>query len=383
MSDPTPFRVGVLASGTGTNLQAILDQLHGAGEIEVVAVGSDKPAAQALERGARAGHRDRDLRSAPPIRTARRATWRWPTGSTAATFSSSCWPATCSCCRRRSCAGSPTGHQRAPGAPAGVPRDSTRSRQALEHGVRITGVTIHYVDEGVDSGPIMLQQAGPGAAGPRPRGARGGDPRDRARAPAAGDPDDRGGPRRDRARNARREDPGGLDSNGEPRSGDNPGGRLPAGRDPDPRSLRADLGLRQDRDRRLRPRAARAGRPDPVHRRHRGGDPRRGPGGDRRRRVHRLARDPRRAREDAAPAAPRRPARAPRRLGPHGDARGGGNRADRPRVREPLPVRAHDRAARRDRARGGREHRHRRADDDPRRRQEPRRRRGRGEAREL
>src|SRR5688572_8171372 len=49
------FRVAVLASGTGTNLQAILDQLHGRDGIEVVAVASDKPGAQALERAGSAG----------------------------------------------------------------------------------------------------------------------------------------------------------------------------------------------------------------------------------------------------------------------------------------------------------------------------------------
>ena len=45
----------MLASGGGTNLQAILDQLHaGPEEIEVVGVVSDKPEATALERAARA-----------------------------------------------------------------------------------------------------------------------------------------------------------------------------------------------------------------------------------------------------------------------------------------------------------------------------------------
>jgi phosphoribosylglycinamide formyltransferase-1 len=33
--------------------------------------------------------------------------------------------------------------------------------QALEHGVKITGVTVHFVDEGVDSGPIILQRPVP------------------------------------------------------------------------------------------------------------------------------------------------------------------------------------------------------------------------------
>ncbi len=32
-------------------------------------------------------------------------------------------------------------------------------RDALEHGVKITGVTVHFVDEGLDTGPIIAQQA--------------------------------------------------------------------------------------------------------------------------------------------------------------------------------------------------------------------------------
>ncbi|MFN3322227.1 MAG: phosphoribosylglycinamide formyltransferase [Bryobacteraceae bacterium] len=34
-------------------------------------------------------------------------------------------------------------------------------RQALEHGVKVSGCTVHFVDEGLDSGPIILQAAAP------------------------------------------------------------------------------------------------------------------------------------------------------------------------------------------------------------------------------
>ena len=43
------MNLAVLASGTGTNLQALLDRVHGRDGIEIVAVASDKPAAPALE----------------------------------------------------------------------------------------------------------------------------------------------------------------------------------------------------------------------------------------------------------------------------------------------------------------------------------------------
>ncbi|MDX6633247.1 MAG: phosphoribosylglycinamide formyltransferase 1, partial [Solirubrobacterales bacterium] len=49
------FRLAVLASGTGSNLQAILDRLHGRDGIEVVAVASNRPDATALERAQAAG----------------------------------------------------------------------------------------------------------------------------------------------------------------------------------------------------------------------------------------------------------------------------------------------------------------------------------------
>ena len=86
--------------------------------------------------------------------------------------------------------------------------------QAVEHGVKVFGVTVHLVDEGVDTGPIVLQRAvelpdatrsgrGPRAPAParaRPAAARGRPDRRRARAARPGPPAARarGGARRRR-----------------------------------------------------------------------------------------------------------------------------------------------------------------------------------------
>ena len=68
----------------------------------------------------------------------------------------------------------------------------------------------------------------------------------------------------------------------------------------------------QDRDRRVRPRPARARYRDPLHRRHRGASRRRGRAGGRDRLVHRVPGDDGWPRQDAAPEGPRRSSRAPR-----------------------------------------------------------------------
>src|SRR5664279_2791213 len=49
------MNVGVLASGAGTNLQALIDRAHGREGVELVAVASDKPSARALARAREAG----------------------------------------------------------------------------------------------------------------------------------------------------------------------------------------------------------------------------------------------------------------------------------------------------------------------------------------
>jgi phosphoribosylglycinamide formyltransferase 1 len=152
------FRLAVLASGTGTNLQAIIDRLHGREGIEVVAVASDKPGAMALERAREAGiptatfpagdYRGRDARDAAI------AAWlgdREVDLVVLAGYMQLLSPAFVARWRGRVLNVHPALLPSFPGLDA--------VGQALAHGVRVTGVTVHVVDEGVDSGPIVLQQA--------------------------------------------------------------------------------------------------------------------------------------------------------------------------------------------------------------------------------
>ena len=154
------LRVAVLASGTGTNLQAILDQLHGRDGIEVVAVASDKPGAQALERAEGAGVETGTFETADyPDREARDAAigdWldqREVELIVLAGYMQLLSPSFVGRFRNRIVNVHPALLPSFPGLDA--------IEQALEHGVRITGVTVHFVDEGVDSGPIILQRPVP------------------------------------------------------------------------------------------------------------------------------------------------------------------------------------------------------------------------------
>lgn len=154
------FRIAVLASGTGTNLQAIIDQLHGREGIEVACVGSDKPDAFALERAEQAGIETGTFQAADhPDREARDAAiadWLAEHGVdlvVLAGYMQLLSPAFIERFRDRIVNVHPALLPSFPGLEA--------VEQALRHGVRITGVTVHFVDEGVDSGPIILQRPVP------------------------------------------------------------------------------------------------------------------------------------------------------------------------------------------------------------------------------
>ena len=165
MRPVSAFRIVVLASGSGTNLQAILDTLHRREGIEVVGVGSDKPDAWALERAQVEGVGDRGLRRATSTRTGRRATPTWPSGSSRAGadlvvlagYMQLLSAGFVARFRNRVVNIHPALLPAFPGLDA--------IGQALAAGVETTGVTVHFVDEGVDTGPPILQREVPVPAG--------------------------------------------------------------------------------------------------------------------------------------------------------------------------------------------------------------------------
>jgi len=153
------FRIAVLASGTGSNLQAILDTLHGGPEgVVVAAVASDKPGARALERAAAAGVPTATFPLGDfPDRAARDAALAdWVAGHDVDLVVLAGYMALLT----------PAFLQRFPHAvvnvhPALLPAFPGLDAvgQAVAHGVKVFGVTVHFVDEGVDTGPIILQRA--------------------------------------------------------------------------------------------------------------------------------------------------------------------------------------------------------------------------------
>jgi phosphoribosylglycinamide formyltransferase 1 len=154
------FQLCVLASGGGTNLQAIIDQLHGRDGIEVAGVASDNPDAMALRRARDAGIEtavfERDDYGSREQRDAAMADWIEGRGAdliAGAGYMQLLSPGFVSRFRNRIVNVHPALLPSFPGLDA--------IEQALQHGVKVTGVSVHFVDEGVDSGPIISQRAVP------------------------------------------------------------------------------------------------------------------------------------------------------------------------------------------------------------------------------
>jgi phosphoribosylglycinamide formyltransferase-1 len=149
--------IAVLVSGTGTNLQALLDTVHGR-EAEVVAVASGAPGALALERAAargvptavfeRSAYADREARDAAM------AGWLVERGARLVVLAGYMELLTF------------VFLERFPGAVINVHPSLLPAfpglhaiEQALAYGVKVFGVTVHFVDAGVDSGAVISQQA--------------------------------------------------------------------------------------------------------------------------------------------------------------------------------------------------------------------------------
>jgi phosphoribosylglycinamide formyltransferase-1 len=150
----------VLASGTGTNLQALLDRVHGSEGIEIAGVASDKRGAGALERASAAGVETAVFAGAEyESREARDeaiAGWIEERGAdlvVLAGYMQLLSPGFVSLFANRIVNVHPALLPSFPGLDA--------IGQALDHGVAVTGVTVHFVDEGVDSGPIIVQRVVP------------------------------------------------------------------------------------------------------------------------------------------------------------------------------------------------------------------------------
>ncbi|MGN6868136.1 MAG: phosphoribosylglycinamide formyltransferase [Solirubrobacteraceae bacterium] len=152
------MNVAVLASGAGTNLQALIDQVHGTEGIEIAAVASDKPGAPALERARAAGvavsafpaenfadRRSRDLAMAD---------WLLGRGVELVVLAGYMQLLSEEFLARFPDCVINVHPALLPAFPGLRPVED-----ALAYGVKVFGVTVHFVDGGVDSGPVILQRA--------------------------------------------------------------------------------------------------------------------------------------------------------------------------------------------------------------------------------
>lgn len=157
MTDNGRLKIGVLASGSGSNLQAIIDaSLCGMIPVEVVLVLSDKPDAYALQRAAKAGiagavvkpadFATREEYDAEIVRLLQGADVE---AVALAGYMRLVTTVLLDAFPQRVLNIHPALLPSFPGLHG--------QRQAFEYGVKVAGCTVHFVDAGLDSGPIILQ----------------------------------------------------------------------------------------------------------------------------------------------------------------------------------------------------------------------------------
>jgi phosphoribosylglycinamide formyltransferase-1 len=153
--------IGVLVSGSGTNLQAILDAvLAGTLDADVRIVISNQPAARALDRARAAGvptavisHREFPDREAFDAKIVAALKDAGASLVVLAGFMRLITPVLLNAFPWRIVNIHPALLPAFPGVHA--------QRQALAYGVKVTGCTVHFVDSGTDTGPVIAQIAVP------------------------------------------------------------------------------------------------------------------------------------------------------------------------------------------------------------------------------
>jgi phosphoribosylglycinamide formyltransferase 1 len=159
MTSGRSLKVAVLASGTGTNLQALLDHVHGRDGIAIVAVASDNPEAPALERAASAGVPTRVFQRSEfggerGARDRAMATWLREHGTQLVVMAGYMQLVSDEILDRFPDAVINVHPSLLPAFP-GIDAVS----QALAYGVKLFGVTVHFADAGLDTGPVIMQRS--------------------------------------------------------------------------------------------------------------------------------------------------------------------------------------------------------------------------------
>jgi phosphoribosylglycinamide formyltransferase-1 len=152
------MNVGVLASGTGTNLQALIDRAHNRDGVVLRGVASDKPGARALDRARQAGIDAEafpaDGFSGREARDGAMAAWlreREVELVVLAGYMQLVSDAFLAAFPDRVINVHPSLLPAFPGLGA--------VQQAIEYGVKVFGVSVFFVDGGMDSGPLIFQRA--------------------------------------------------------------------------------------------------------------------------------------------------------------------------------------------------------------------------------